>query len=334
MRPTKPSLVLKAAKTDAFLVSNLTNIRYLTGIEVSAGFVLIKAKSMTLLVDSRYSEAAQKHARKGVRIADLDTLKGVLNGVKRCGFEAEDVTVARLAGWKKKMRASTHTTFVQSQGIIEEFRRTKERDELKHFRKAQRITHQLMTKVPALLTASITEKQLAEDLRQHAIHLGADGLSFDPIVAFGTHTSSPHHHPSSRKFSKGHLVQIDIGARVNGYCADQSQVFFTGKKTALQQSVYLALKRAKSKSIAACKVGVTNHQLDQIARDILKEEDLDRYFTHALGHGVGLDIHEGVSISGKAKKQKLLKNEIVTIEPGVYIPGKFGMRLEEEIIVK
>ncbi|MDP6561596.1 MAG: M24 family metallopeptidase, partial [Candidatus Peribacteraceae bacterium] len=142
-----------------------------------------------------------------------------------------------------------------------------------------------------------------------------------------------HHHPTSRKLKKGHIVQIDVGAKVNGYCADQSKIFFTAKKTPLQKKVYSALDRAKSESIKAIKPGVTNHKLDQIARSILKKEGLEQYFTHSLGHGVGLDIHEGASLSQKAKKTKLLKNEIITIEPGVYIPGKFGMRLEDEVIV-
>jgi len=332
MRPVQPSEILTVSKTDAFLVTNLTNIRYLSGIEVSTGFVLITAKKMTLLVDSRYREAAEKSVRKGVTVGGIDSLKRLLKTIKRCGFEAEDVTVARIAGWKNKL----NTKFVQSKGIIEEFRRSKEPDELRHFRKAQAITHQLMDTIPTLLKGSITEKQLAEKLRQIAIELGADELSFEPIVAFGTNSSSPHHHPSSRKLLKGHIVQIDIGARVNGYCADQSQVFFTAKKTPLQKRVYDALDRAKTAAIRAIGEigeGVTNHDLDRIARDILKEEDLEQYFTHSLGHGVGLDIHEGISISLKAKKQKLLKNEIITIEPGVYISGKFGMRLEEEIIV-
>ena len=330
MRPVKSSEVLKTSKTDVFLVSNLTNIRYLSGVEVSTGFVLIKPKNTILLVDGRYTEAAKKTARKGVKVDDLDSLKKHLKGAKTCAFEAEDVTVARLANWKRK---KMNTKFVQSKGVIEEFRRSKEPDELKHFRKAQRITHKMMSRIPKALKTGITEKQLAENIRQWAIELGADELSFDPIVAFGSHTSSPHHHPSSRKLSKGHIVQIDTGARVNGYCADQSRVFFTAAKTPEQKRVYAALQRAKQESEAAIKPGVTNRKIDKIARDILEEENLNKYFTHSLGHGVGLDIHEGVSLSGKAKIQRLLKNEIVTVEPGVYIPGKFGMRLEDEIII-
>ncbi|MDP6561958.1 MAG: aminopeptidase P family protein, partial [Candidatus Peribacteraceae bacterium] len=173
MRPKASTDVLKSAKTDAFLVSNLTNIRYLSGVEVSAGFVLIKAKSTIFLVDGRYAVAAKKQVRKGVKVGDTDSLKSHLKGIKRCGFESEDVTVARLGRWKRKL---TNTKFVQSKGVIEEFRRSKEPDELRNFRKAQRITHQMMDRIPTVLKKSITEKQLAEKLRQWAVELGADGL--------------------------------------------------------------------------------------------------------------------------------------------------------------
>lgn len=330
MRPQNSSQILRAAKTRNFVVTNLTNIRYLTGMEVSYGFVFIKPKGIHLYVDSRYVEAAQKEVRKGVEVHPLSVDTRPFDGISQCGFEADDVTVDRLSKWKRKNK---NTKFIQKRGVIEEFRRSKEKDELKKFIKAQRITHELMARVPSALNRSITEKGLAELLRQWAVELGADGLSFDPIVAFGTHTSRPHHKPTTRKLKKGHIVQIDVGARYQGYCADQSEVFFTAQKTEEQQRVYSAVARAKEESMKLVKVGVTNHVLDTMARKILAEENLEEYFTHSLGHGVGLDIHEGPSLSKKASKTKLLKNEIVTIEPGVYIPGKFGMRLEEEIVV-
>ena len=330
MRPSSPAIILKSASVRAFLVSNLTNIRYLSGVEVSTGFVLIKAKTTILFVDGRYLEAAKKSARKGVKVQGLERLEAAMKSTKECGYESEDVTVDRFRRWKRKF---TNTKFVQRRGIIEEFRRSKNPDEITNFKKAQRITHEMMARVPSMLKRSITEQQLAWKLEEWARELGAEGLSFDPIVAFGSHSSSPHHHPTTRKLKKGHIVQIDVGARVKGYCPDQSAVFFTSKKTPLQKRVYDAVARAKSESESAIKEGVTNHELDKIARDILKEAKLEKYFIHSLGHGVGLDIHEGATLSGKAKKIKLLKNEIITIEPGVYIPGKFGIRLEDEKIV-
>ena len=191
----------------------------------------------------------------------------------------------------------------------------------------------MIRRVPRALRAGVTERSVAWKLQEWALELGAEGLSFDPIVAFGTHTSRPHHHPTNRTFSKGHIVQIDVGARYKGYCADQSMVFFTGKPTSLQQRVYDAVLDAKEAAMKAVCAGVETGDLDALAFDVLKEHGFAKYFCHALGHGVGLEVHEGVSLSSSGKSQKLLTNEIVTIEPGVYLPGKFGIRLEEEVIV-
>ena len=322
--------IVADAKVDAFLVSNLTNIFYLTGVRVSTGFLLIKAKKSVLLVDARYTEKAQNSVYKGVVVQDIDSITKELKTVKKCGFEAFDVTVARFNRWK---RSFLNTKFVQTSGIIEEYRRSKDAAELRHFKKAQRITRVMMERVPNALTTGITEQELAWQLELWARELGAEGLSFDAIVGFGTHSAIPHHSPTKKKLKKGDIVQIDVGAKVEGYCADQSRVFFTGKKSKLQEEVFSALSRAKLESEKAVKPGVTNHKIDRIARNILAEYDLEKYFTHSLGHGVGLDIHEGITLSTKAKSTPLLKNEIITIEPGVYIPGKFGMRLEDEIIV-
>jgi len=330
MRPDRLQVLLADAKTDAFLVSNLTNILYLSGVSVSAGFVLIKAKKSILFVDGRYAEKAKGTVRKGISVLDIEKIAQELKTVKNCGFEASDVTVDRLSRWKRNF---LNTKFVQKKGVVEEYRRTKDKDEIRHFEKAQRITNDLMTRIPSSLKQGVTEMQIAWMLEALARELGAEGLSFDAIVGFGSNSSRPHHSPTNRKFKKGDMVQIDVGAKVNGYCADQSRVFFTGPKTKLQEKVFIALGRAKKESEAAIKPGVTNHELDKISRSVLKEYDLEKYFIHSLGHGVGLDIHEGITLSQKAKKTPLLKNEIITIEPGVYIPGKFGMRLEDEVIV-
>lgn len=330
MRPTKLQAILNDVKADAFLVSNLTNIYFLTGARVSTGFVLIKAKKSILFVDSRYAEKAADVVYKGIVVKDIDQISKELKTIKKCGFEANDVTVSRLGRWKRNF---LNTKFVQCKGVVEEYRRVKDSSELRHFKKAQKITQEMMQKVPKALTVGIKETDLAWQLEVWARELGAEGLSFDAIVAFGTHTSRPHHEPTSRKLKKGDIVQIDVGVKVKGYCSDQSRVFFTGPKTKLQNKVYSALERAKSESKSAVKEGITNHKLDRIARNILAEYDLEKYFTHSLGHGVGLDIHEGITLSTKAKSTPLLKNEVITIEPGVYIPGKFGMRLEDETIV-
>jgi Xaa-Pro aminopeptidase len=319
MRPSSQKL-LTAADCPNFLVTDLTNIRYLTGIAVSAGCVLVTPRRYILFVDSRYRESAEKTVRGGVFVRDPLDLPKMLQEAKICGFESEDISVARRASWKKKF---PRVKFLEKEGIVQEFRRTKEDHELQAMRKAERITRELLRRIPAVLRHSLSELELSRKLLIWALELGADGMAFDSIVGFGTHTSIPHHHPTSRMLKKGHVVQIDLGAKVRGYCSDASEVFFTTRPTPLQERIYGTLVDAQKAALKLIKPGVSNRTLDRAARAVLDNEGLDPYFTHALGHGVGLDIHEGVSISSKAPEQKLLKNEVITVEPGVYFEGCF-----------
>ena len=330
MRPNNPNEILKLSKMPALLISNLINIRYLTGLQLSAGLLLICPRSITLFVDGRYKEVAEKEVRNGIKIQDIEKIDQVFKKIEKCGFEADHVTVAKLKRWKKQFK---NTKFVQTSGVIEAFRRSKGSDELTCFLRAQRITRELMQRIPLALKVPITERGLAWKLLDWAEELGADEHSFDPIVAFGKHSSRPHHKPTDKKLKKSDIVQIDTGVRFKGYCADQSKVFFTGQKTTEQGKVLDAVSAAQSEVIAEILPGVSTHTLDRLARKILKEHGFEKYFTHGLGHGLGLEVHEGVSLSQKVDSKNLLKNEIITIEPGVYLPGKFGIRLEEEIIV-
>ncbi len=320
-----PHALLTEADLPALLVSDLTNIRYLTGLAVTAGLLLVLPRRALLFVDAGYREAAERRA-EGVSVRDIDTLPEFLKAVPRCGFESDEVTVARFFGWKKKFPG---TAFVRTTGVVAGFRRRKTEDELRLLKRAHRMTRELLRRVPSALRTQTTEEKLARQLLMWTLELGGDGLSFDPIVAFGTHTSSPHHRPTSRTLQKGHVVQIDVGVRFRGYCADMSEVFFTAEPTLAEQQVYDTLCLAKRKAMAAVKAGVTNHALDRIARDVLKKRGIEDAFTHALGHGVGLDVHEGITLSSKAPETALLRHEVVAIEPGAYFPGKFGMRVED-----
>ena len=330
MRPATPGQLLKYAGTPAFLVTDLLNIRYLTGLSLTAGVLLVAPRKFELFVDSRYREAAEKKT-ENFTVADLADLPAVMKKIRRCGCEAEHVTLYRESVWKKKF---PNTKFVQTVGVFQGFRRQKEDEELRLLKRAHRMTKELLRRIPSALRGGITEETLARKLLLWALELGADGLSFDPIVAFGTHTSSPHHRPTSRSLQKGHMVQIDVGIKYKGYCADMSEVFFTVKPTKTEAQVYKTLSIAKDRAMKKAKAGVSTRELDQIARDVLKKAGIEQYFTHSLGHGVGLEIHEGVSISIKAPYAKLMKNEVITIEPGAYFPGKFGMRLEDMVFVQ
>lgn len=328
MRPT-PQKLLSTAGTEALLVSDLTNIRYLTGLQLSAGVLLVLPRKYTLFVDARYREGAERSAY-GFDVEYIARIPDIMKRVGECGIEAEHVTIVRLLGWKRKFK---NTKFVRTYGAVEQFRRQKSEDELKTLKRARRMTQELLRRVPSVLRKAVTEEQLARQLLIWSLEMGADGLSFDAIVGFGTHTSSPHHRPTSRTLKQGDVVQIDVGVKYRGYCADMSEVYFTAEPTREQRRVYDALCEAKDAATDAVQAGVTNHELDRIARAVLKREGIDEYFTHALGHGVGLDIHEGASISGRSAKQEILKNEVITIEPGVYFPGKWGMRVEDMVFV-
>lgn len=325
-----PGQILRQAATHAFLITDPVNIGYLTGLPVSSGVVLVVPRKMILFVDARYSEMAERSCQ-ACAVADIATLPDALAQIRRCGFEAEHVTVQRRERWS---RSFPRTTFRATVGVLQEFRRQKTEDELRLLKRARRMTREVLRRVPSTLRSGITEQGLARKLLSWALELGADGLSFDPIVAFGTHTACPHHHPTTRVLQKGHIVQIDVGVKYRGYCADMSEVFFTAEPTTAQAQVYHVLCVAKDRAAAAARAGASTRHLDSIARGVLAKAGIEQYFTHALGHGVGLEIHEGVSLSAKAPDRRLLQNEVITIEPGVYIPGKYGMRVEDMFFVQ
>jgi Xaa-Pro aminopeptidase len=329
MRPVFLKRLLRAAGSPAFLVTNPVNIRYLTGVEVSAGVLLVMRRGTMLFVDGRYGEAA-KALRNGLQVRDIGEFKSILERTSLCGCEEETVTLAAFARWKRDF---PRTRFSPRRGVVMAFRRSKGPEEIRHFRRAQRITREIILRVPSQLRGAVTERELAWKLRAWAYDLGADELAFPPIVAFGRHTSCPHHQPTSRALRRGDLVQVDAGARCHGYCADQSRVFFTARMTGEQERVFHAVQEAKDMASKAVRVGVSTHALDRVARRVLQEHGLEERFVHSLGHGIGLEIHEGVTLSTKRPLERLLEHEIITIEPGVYLPGKFGIRLEDEVVV-
>src|SRR3989344_1208806 len=311
------------------LVSNLINIRSLTGVEMTFGMLLFdRKKAIKLFVDNRYTEKAKKEALRGIRVLSIDDLEKSLKKLKNVRFDAEDVTIARLNRWKKRYK---RVRWIPSEGVIEEMRRMKNNDEIRAIRKACTITDDVMKRIPRMLHGNITEKNLAWEIEKLSRALGAEAMAFDTTGGFGDHTARPHHAPTDRKLKAHDIVQIDMGVKVNGYCSDCSRVFFIGKPTQEQQDVFDLLVKTVKETTKQVKAVVTNHALDLYARKLLG--NYDQFFTHGLGHGVGLEIHEGVSLSKRAPKQKIKANEVITIEPGVYLEGKWGMRIEDTILV-
>lgn len=329
MKPA-PKQLIALAKLPALLVSSLANVRYLSGFSDEGALLLVTKKGYTLLVSPLEIGMATAAVYEGVKVKNIKDIEKYILPIKKCGFEEHHVTVARLKRWKKLFKK---TEFVTFENVIEECRRSKSTDEIKHLKKALRITDEVLAKVPSLLIAGVSEKNVAWKIEQLMRERGAEGISFDVIVGFGSHTARPHHAPTDRKLKKRDIVQIDCGAKVNGYHGDRSEVFFIGEPTMEQQRVYSVVLQAKNSAKEKMRAGIKASAADGAARKIFAEHKMEKYFDHTLGHGVGLQIHERPMVSVKSV-EVLLKNEVITVEPGIYIPGKFGIRLEDMVFVR
>ncbi len=324
------SHLTKHAQKRTLLITSLTNIAYVTGVHVSAGLLLVDAKKATLFVDGRYREQVCREHVKGIIADDLTNWSTTMQGIKHLAFESEHISVAKLEGLKKKFR---HIKFYPTLNVVESLRSQKTSAELRLVLQACSITKSVLLKIPSLLVAGISERDLARRIDTLCFDKGATNMAFSTIVAFGSNTSRPHHSPTERKLKKGDIVQVDMGARVDGYCSDYSRVYFTGLPTEKQTKALSALLKAKKAAEALLKPGVTNRKLDTVARSVLAEHGFTKEFCHALGHGLGLDIHEIPTLSIKAELTRLKKNQVITIEPGLYFEGDFGMRIEDTHII-
>lgn len=322
------------------LVTNLVNIRYLTGLDLEHAILLLSGTSATLFVDKRYEDIPAE-IRDSIGILPPRAFRDVLKLRGRIAVESENIPVSKFLFWKKKY---PNKKFVLRSGVIEELRRRKSQGELLAITLACNLTKRILRRIPRMLNAAISERELAWQIECLAREGGAEprrsrttvaeSMAFTTIVAFGENTARPHHRPTDRKLGKGDLAQIDMGVVVDGYRSDMSRVYFTGPKTLEQSKAFRALTEAKKSAEKLLKPGATNHALYQAAFSVLKKFGIEKAFPHALGHGVGLEIHEGIRLSKKAKLTTLKQHEVVTIEPGVYFPGKWGMRIEDTIIVR
>lgn len=322
--------LLRKRKVPVLLVTTPANILYLTGVDVSEGLLLVQQRRATLFVDSRYIERARGMRSAALKVFDRAEFGRIFPAMKRCGYEEQHVTAGGLRKWKALFK---NTKFIHTSGLVEGLRRNKDSSEIIRVKRALAITDDVLLHLPEQLKPGITEKQLAGRILLMMLERGADGMAFDPIVAFGSNSSVPHHHTGDRALRKRDIVQIDIGARYKGYCSDRSEVYFVGEPTAEQRRVYDAVLAAKIVGRGLVRAGASCADIDRAAKAVLRKHGLARYFTHSLGHGLGLDIHEGVSLSSRSA-DSLLAHEVVTIEPGVYIAGKFGIRLEDTVFVK
>ena len=327
----------RAAGLDAVLVTRLVNVRYLTGFTGSNGVLLVPADGPDLLcTDGRYTVQA------GAQAPDVELLierasavatarRAGADGHRRLGFESHDVTVDLHAVLVERSGAE----LVSVRGAVEELRAAKDDEEVAALREACAIADRALADLVADggLRPGRTEREVGRDLESRMLDHGADGPSFETIVASGPNSAIPHHRPTGRVLETGDFVKLDFGATFAGYHSDMTRTLVLGEPADWQREVYDLVRAAQAAGREALAVGADVRAVDAAARDVIVAAGQGERFAHGLGHGVGLEIHEAPAI-GQSGAGTLVDRMAVTVEPGVYLPGRGGVRIEDTLVVR
>jgi Xaa-Pro aminopeptidase len=322
-------------RLDALVISLLPNIRYLTGFTGSHALVVVTTSGSWFLTDSRYAVQSAREVTGFRRIITRDdgwkSIAGhrLTQGCRRVGFESESVTYAQYALLRDTL---PRVTLVPSRGVVEDLTITKDPCELSSIARAVEITDQVFREILPLIRPGVRELEIAAEISyRHRLH-GADGDAFAPMVAAGERGAVPHARATERCIGTGVFVTLDFGSVVDGYCADLTRTVVVGRIGRRQRLQYAAVLAAQREAIEAASAGMHAADLDAVARSRIAAEGFGKYFTHSLGHGLGLRIHERPSVSALSREQ-LLIGSVITIEPGIYIPGEGGVRIEDDIVL-
>jgi Xaa-Pro aminopeptidase len=338
-RPDRLAAALAERGLDALLITNLVNVRWLTGFTGSNGLALVGPNDQRLfLTDFRYltQSAEQLDAGWAREIAPeilqaSATFVGAADGATlRLGFDDATMSVkdhGTLAG-----RLAEGVELVAAGGLVEELRLVKDAGEQDKIRAAAKLADDALAEVLTRGLAGRTEREVALDLEVTMRKAGAEGASFPPIVASGNHSALPHAVPRDVTIPKGTLVTIDWGAQLDGYASDCTRTYATGELDPRDQEIYELVLRAQEESLAAVKAGAGGREVDAVAREIITAAGHGEHFGHGLGHGVGAEVHEGPRLSQRSEST-LAVGQVVTVEPGVYVPGAVGVRIEDLAIV-
>ena len=328
--------VLKRLGADAILVTDEFNFHYLSGF-AGEGWLLLTAGKQYLITDSRYTLDAQEKAA-GFEICEYNGNKGLYawlkeivaaENVKKVGFENCNMTVAEYSKWQKNLPG---LEFIPTEDELESLRTIKNAEELEYLAKAEEIGCLAFNDVLPKIKVGMTEIQLAAELEYAMKMNGAEGYSFETIVASGLNSAKPHHKPTNKKLEEGDFITMDYGCLYHGYCSDMTRTVVLGKASEKQKEVYNTVLKAQTTCCQMAKAGMKGKEVDKIARDIIAEAGYGEYFGHGLGHSVGLFIHEEPRFS-PAEEREIQDGTIETIEPGIYIGGFGGVRIEDMGVV-
>jgi Xaa-Pro aminopeptidase len=321
-----------AAGADALLVTAPANVRYLSGFTTPAdGRVLVTADGAWLLTDDRYTVQAAEESWIAEQVIARDWLPRVAELVsgQALAFEAEHLTVAQRGALEGQLARAA----IPTEGLLRPLRMRKRDFEVRWLREAARLTDVVLGHVVSeTLRPGVRELDVALELERALRAAGADGTSFEIIVASGPRSAMPHGVASARRIESGDLVTIDLGARLSGYHADLTRAFGVGRVPQRPRGWFDAVLAAQQAALAALAPGASGQAVDALARERLAEFGLAEHFTHSLGHGTGLEIHEGPSLSSRSS-DTLEPGMVVTVEPGVYLPGEGGVRIEDLVVI-
>lgn len=320
----------------ALLLSDELDRLYASGFFTSDGAVLVLPDSAYFITDSRYIEAANEYVKEAAVLQSTSTnkkndiIKKILseNGITELGAQDESLSYSEYL----RTQEALGVKLVPAQKIIARLREAKERFEVDSIIAAQRIAEKALEQVLGIIKPGITEKDVAAELEYQMAKNGAEGLAFETICVSGANSSRPHGVPSFKKIEPGDFVTMDFGCKINGYCSDMTRTVAIGSVTEEMRRVYGIVLEAQLAGIAAAKAGVIGRDMDKAARDIIEKAGYGEYFGHGLGHSVGLFIHEGPNANPRENRE-LPEGAVVTSEPGIYLPGKYGVRIEDMIYI-
>ncbi|MFO7275030.1 MAG: Xaa-Pro peptidase family protein [Bacillota bacterium] len=321
---------------DAVLIAKPHNRAYLSGFTGSAGLLLITGDRAALITDFRYVEQAAAQAPDFEVVRMESTNQAALArlveqwGIKRIGFEGDFLTVDDLQAYQEAVAGCEWRSV---SGLVEQLRLIKDETEIALMRRAAEIADEAFAQILPLIKPGVRERDLATELEYRMKKLGAQGVAFETIVASGVRSSLPHGVASDKALEVGDLVTFDFGALYQGYCSDMTRTVVLGEPTDKQREIYGIVLEAQKRGVAACRPGITGKDLDDVCRSYIAEKGYGEYFGHGTGHGVGRFIHEGPRVSQRGGDVVLQPGMVITVEPGIYLPGWGGVRIEDMLLV-
>lgn len=325
-------------KTSAALIMSEENVCYFTSFHSSNGYLVVTSEKSYFLTDSRYIEAAQSKITSCDEILLLKNMKEDIAallkklGVTTLHLESERTTVARFNEIAKAMDFAETVCDGKLDTAIDEIRKIKTQSQVSSIVKAQRIAERAFDHILTFISTEKTEKEVALELEYFMLKNGADALSFETICVSGCNSSLPHGVPSDKKIESGDFITMDYGATVDFYHSDMTRTVAVGEVSSKQAEVYETVLKSQLAGLEKIKAGVPCSEVDAVSRDIIKNAGYGEYFGHGLGHGVGVEIHELPTLN-PSSKEILKAGHIVTVEPGIYLPGEFGVRIEDMALV-